>query len=372
MLNPVARLWQRSSNSQSMLYIYKRLFKYAKPYLFRALIAVLLTIPVGALDAVLAYSLRPYLDGVLVKQSISKVSLVPLAIVGFTILQGSLTYLSIYLNGWLGTHMVNDIRRELFEKLQTMDVRYFDQTTSGAIIQEFFTDPGQLQTNVLNNIKDFLTRLFSSLSLMSVLLLTSWKLALIAISILLCILFPSTLIRKTMRKLSGPMNDVAKRMLSFYNETGQGIRVIYAYNLPERRAEQFNHLQRIIYYQNMKISKLQGRMTPSMHIIASIGIAIIIWYGSHLVVMGKLTTGGFVSFLAALIMLYNPIKNMAGTVLATQASLLAAGRIMGLVDSLPEVRDIPEAQVLETIRSEIAFDNVTFAYEPGRPVPAKR
>ncbi len=349
-------------------YLYGRLFRYVRPYLLKAIVATIITIPIGALDAAVAFSLRPFLDGVLVKQSTHSVAYIPFIIVGFTCLQGILTYFSLYLNGWIGCHMVNDIRGELFQKLQTLDVGFFDENSSGMIIQRFYSDPSTLQTNVLDNIKVLLTRFFSSISLACVLLFTSWKLAIVAIFVLLCILLPSTRIKKLMRYISVRLTEIGTEMISFYNETALGIRVIYGYGLSERRAKRFSVFQKEYIRPSMKYVKTQGWMTPSMHIIASVGIAIIIWYGSHEVVKGQMTTGAFVSFLAALIMLYNPVKNIGHTVMATQQSLLAAGRVFDLLDIHPKINDRPEAQELRGIQDSIIFDHVTFEYSPGKPV----
>ncbi len=356
------------SDPKSGFNTYLRLLTYLKPYATRAVISTLITVPIGSLDAAIAYSLRPYMDGVLVKQSVHSVTLVPLFIVGFTLLQGGLTYLSLYLNGWLGYNLVNDIRQALFEKLQSLDISYFDRTTSGAVIQYYYNEPQALQSNCLDTLRDFSTRLFSSISLMGVLLFTSWKLAIIAISILLCILFPSTKIKKIIRTMNSKMMAVATDAISFYNETVTGIRVIYGYNLSGIRADRFKQFQHAIFSAGMRYIKASGWLTPSMHLIASIGIAIIIFSGSKMVVNGQLTTGGFVSFLVALIMLYNPVKNLGGSILATQVSLISATRIFEVLDTQPNIKDEPDAVELNEIRQGIEFENVTFAYNPGVPV----
>ncbi|MBY0402517.1 MAG: ABC transporter ATP-binding protein/permease [Cyanobacteria bacterium] len=345
-----------------------RLFGYFKPYLLRAIIATLITIPIGTLDAAIAFSLKPYVDGMQLKDSISNAYYIPLVIVGFTVLQGLLNYTSIYLNGWLGARILADLRRDLFEKVQTLDVQNFDTMTSGLIISAYFRDPEALQTNILNYGKQLLTRIFSSIALMAVLLHNSWQLAIIAIVVMLGILYPSTQIRKIIKSLSNQTFETTGDVMSFYTETLGGIRVIYGYNLPDQRLKRFQNFQKMLIDQMVRAVKAQGWLTPSMHIIASVGVAIIIWQGSMMIMKGDLTTGTFVSFIAAMLMLYQPIKNLGSTVMNTQLSLMAAGRIFTLLDHQPSIRSPKNGVVMTGLNRDIELDNVSFEYLPDKPV----
>lgn len=357
-----------ADGSHSNFYLYKRLFTYIKPYFWRAVIAMLITIPIGSLDAAIAFALKPYVDGMQVQKSVENVSFVPFIIVGFTLVQGLLNYTSVYLNGWLGFRVMSDLRRDLFAKLQSLDVSYFDNTTSGTVIQAYFRDPESLQANVLNNTRQMLTRLFSSIALASVLISTSWQLSIIAISILLLVLYPSTRIRKLIKEMVRKTNNMAGDIMSFYTDTVGGIRVVYGYNMEKRRQKQFADYQRYLFGEVMRTVKAQGWLTPSMHIISSVGVGLIIWQGSMMVVKGELTTGAFVSFIAAMLMMYNPIKNLGGAIMTAQMSMLAAGRIFDVLDQQPAIANRPAAMTLESIEKGIVFDNVFFAYTADRPV----
>ncbi len=366
--NPIRVIGETIRNTKDNAYLYRFLFRYIRPYWWRALIAVSITMPIGMLDGAIAFSLKPYIDGMQAKQSLFNVGFVPLIIVGFTLVQGMLNYTSIYLNGWLGFRIMSDLRRDLFAKLQTMDVQYFHQTTSGNIIQQYFRDPEALQANVLNNTKDMLTRLFSSLFLMGVLVTISWQLSIIAISVLLFVLYPSTRIRKRIKEMTHASNAAASDILSFYNETVGGIQVIYGYNLPPRRSGLFERSQRAMFDQAMRCIKAQGWLTPSMHTISSIGIAIIIWQGSAMVTSGEMTTGSFVSFIAAMLMLYNPIKNLGNSIINAQMSMFAAERIYNLLGLQPSITDRPGAQAFPGLNQEIRFENVHFGYNAEKTV----
>jgi ATP-binding cassette, subfamily B, bacterial MsbA len=348
--------------------VYQRILEYFRPYWKRSITALLLTLPIGALDAAVAFSLKPYVDAMLVQKSVQTISIVPFVVVVFTFFQGVLNYFSIYLNGWLGNKVMSDIRHDLFKKLQTLDVAFFDTTPSGTIIQRFFQDPLSINSNILTNTKQMLTRIFSSLSLMILLISISWKLSIVAIGILLLVLYPSTQIRKVIKRLAHQNMQTSSELLSFYNESITGIRVTYGFNLPKLRLRLFDTIQKDLFRNAIKSTQAQGWLAPSMHTISAVGIALIIWQGSLMVVKGEFSPGSFVSFLASMILLYNPIKNLGGSIMNAQIALLSAARVFELMDYTPTITDSPDAITLTEIKDGISFQNVCFHYTPEKPV----
>ena len=113
---------------------YKRMWPYIKPYWFRALLAVLISIPIGGLDAVIALSLKPYMDIVMVEKNVTTPWYIPLAIIAFTCIQGSLNYFAIYLNTWVGGKITNLLKFELYKKLLTFETDFFSKKKSGDVM----------------------------------------------------------------------------------------------------------------------------------------------------------------------------------------------------------------------------------------------
>ena len=169
---------------------YKKMWPFVKPYMFRAILAILICIPIGALDSVVALSLKPYMDIVLVDKTESSPAYIPLLIVAFTSVQGFLNYAATYLNTWVGTKINQDLKRALYKKLLHLETSYYDQHNSGFVIQRFNTDCDIACSGLLENLKVFVSRFFSSISLICVLIYNSWQLAIIAVLILGCALMP--------------------------------------------------------------------------------------------------------------------------------------------------------------------------------------
>ncbi len=356
----------KQQKSNSYFYLYKRMFRYIKPYLPRFITAMLITIPIGALDAAIAFSLRPYMDNVLIEKSVKASWYIPIIIVGFTVIQGLLTYVSTYTNGWLCSKITNDIKFDLFSKLLRYESAFFDTGSSGRIITRFSGDVDNVTSGLLNNVKSLLTRVFSSIALISVLLYNSWQLAIIAVTVLSSTLIPLSRIKKRIKHVSEGMVKTGGVLLTNYNETFAGNKLIASYNLQGYQENIFRKSQKDYFNLTMKITKLNGWLTPFMHIVASIGVALVVWYGSHLILTKQITSGAFISFITALIMLYTPIKGIGNIAVATQNSFLALERILELLDREPKIKNGQSPVALGTVKNEISFENVCFEYEKDK------
>ena len=343
---------------------YKEMWPFIKPYWFRAMLAILICIPVGALDSVIALALKPYMDNVLVDKTASSPIYIPVLIVAFTTVQGFLNYAATYLNTWVGTKINHDLKRALFKKLLAFDSSFYDKNASGYVIQRFTTDTDTACTGLLDNLKLFVSRFFSSVSLIVVLIYNSWQLAIIAVVVLLCALLPLSQVKRRIKGIIKKTIDESSTIVTHYNETYAGNKTIASYNLQQRMYNRFNDILRSLFKLTIKMVQRTGWMTPLMHIVVSIGVGAVIGYGSYLIVKGDITSGNFVSFITALILLYTPIKGIGKNFNNVQVSFLAIERIVELLNTEPKISNKENAQTLSKIENEIEFKNVNFEYLP--------
>lgn len=352
---------------------YSRMWPYIKPFWFRALVATLITIPIGGLDAVIALALKPFMDTVIMDKGGSTpfdlpLYVIPAFIVVFTILQAVLEYSSSYLNTWTGGKITMELQRKLYKKLLAIDASYLDSTSSGNVLMRFNADPGTACAGLLANVKIFTTRLFSSLALIGVLFYTSWQLALIAIFVLGFSLYPLTLIRKKIKDIVAKSVIVGGNAMTAFTETYAGAKTISSYNLQSYQRTKFFDILTLGFKLGIKNTQRTAWLSPMMHIIVSIGIAGTIWYGSYLITNKYITPGDFVSFMVAMLMLYTPIKNIGKNFSQVQLSFLAIDRVFEILEMPIVVRDKKNAIELLPVKKEIVFENVNFAYYPETPI----
>ncbi len=347
---------------------YKKMWPFVKPYWGRALIGLLLCIPIGALDSVVAWALKPYMDLVLVDKTDQSPAYIPLLIVAFTTVQGFLNYAATYLNTWVGTKINHDLKRALFKKLVSLDISFYDKNNSGYIMQRFSSDADMACTGLLDNLKLFVSRLFSSLSLICVLIYNSWQLSIIAIVVLICALMPLASVKRRIKYIVLKNVTEASKIFTNYNETYSGAKTIYSYNQQQKIYNKFDNTLRTIFKLTMKMIQRTAWMTPLMHVIVSVGIGGVIGYGSYLIVNGTITSGNFVSFITALVMLYTPIKSIGKNFNNVQVSFLAIERVLDILDITPEIKNKKNAKDLKQIKKDICFEDVCFEYIADTPV----
>ena len=347
---------------------YSRMWPYIKPVWFRALCSMLICIPIGSLDAVIALALKPYMDLVMVEKSVTSPWYIPLGIVAFTSIQGGLKYMSSYLSTWVGGRITNGLKFDMFKKLLTLPTSFYDKRNSGDVVFQFNNQADMACSGLLDNLSVFTQRIFSSVSLVCVLFYNSWQLALIAVVVLGCAFAPVAKLQKRIKSVMEKTVFADASIITEYNEVFAGNKTITSYNLAKHETNKFQNILRNIFTLRIKMVQKTQWLSPMMHVIVSVGIAAAIGYGSHLIMSGQITSGNFVSFITALILLYTPVKNIGNNLNAVQFSFFAIEKIFEVLDSVPEIRDCENPVILNREHKNIQFSNVNFEYVENVPV----
>ena len=347
---------------------YSRMWPYVRPVWFRALCSMLICIPIGSLDAVIALALKPYMDLVMVEKSITSPWYIPLGIVAFTSIQGGLKYMSSYLSTWVGGKITNGLKYDMFKKLLTLPTSFFDKRNSGDIVFQFNNQADMACSGLLDNLSIFTQRIFSSISLVCVLFYNSWQLALIAVVVLGCAFAPVAKLQKRIKSVMEKTVFADASIITEYNEVFNGNKTITSYNLAKHETAKFQNILKNIFTLRIKMVQKTQWLSPMMHVIVSVGIAAAIGYGSHLIMSEQITSGNFVSFITALILLYTPVKNIGNNLNAVQFSFFSIEKIFSVLDSVPAIRNKKNAKTLGREHSTIKFRNVNFEYVKNVPV----
>ncbi|MCD7878801.1 MAG: ABC transporter ATP-binding protein/permease [Candidatus Gastranaerophilales bacterium] len=347
---------------------YRKIFPFVKPYWKRTAIALGLAIPIGCLDAVIALSLKPYMDIVMVEKSMQSPWYIPLLIILFTSTQGLLNYASAYMNDWVTFKVSNDLKKTLYNKLMHKSSNFFDEKTSGEALKRFNNDADLACNGLLGSIKLVISRVFSSISLIGVLIYNSWQLSIIAILMLALAVVPLSRVKSRIKSVTNKSESENAVIITSYNEAYNGSKVIKAFNLYNLQNKKFSQQLDNLFRLKIKITQRTGSISPIMHVIVSVGIGFAIGYGSHLIQTGAISGGNFVSFITALIMLYTPIKGLGGNVKSMQTALLAVERVMKNLEAPLYIIDKKDALEFKNLNTGIQFDNVSFEYKKNKPV----
>lgn len=308
------------------------------------------------------------MDLVMVEKSIQASWYIPLVIIVFTCVQGGLGYVSSYLNTWAGAKITNGLKFDLYKKMLRHETGFYNTKKSGDVIFMFNNNADMACAGLLKNLKTFVQRLFSSLSLIAVMFYNSWQLALICVAVLVFAFLPATRVKKRINSVIKKSITADSAILTSYNESYAGNKTIISYNLEECQADKFSKVLDNIFMLRIKMIQRTSWLSPLMHMIMSIGIGLAIWYGSYLILSGQISSGSFVSFLTAMIMLYTPLKSIGGNFNSMVMSFMAIDRVFNILNAEPKIKDRPNARHFDGDINTIEFKNLTFEYVPGRPV----
>ena len=371
-----------AQNSFKYGWLLSRIFPYIKPYLFRIICGFIVAIPLGLLDGVTAFALKPYMDYVVGKQDWvfhffgnqyiltwqMFAMIIPFGVVLFAAFQGVLRYLNDYISAWTSQRITNDVKMALFHKLIYMDTQFYDENPSGIIISRYMNDPQTASTGIVDQIKTITTSLFGALGLIFVMLYSSWKLAVIGVAVLCVAFIPVALIRKRIKATSNKNMVIGGNMTTNINETYSGNKVMAAYGLQPRQEKYFTEQIWNLFRVNMSLTKRAAWMSPLMYVIASCGIATVLAYGTHLITSGQMTAGAFASFVTSLLLLYKPVKTLGNTLTNIQNIFVALGRVFELFDIEPSISSRKDSLKLDGLSDRIEFRNVNFEYVEGHTV----
>ncbi len=371
-----------AKNSFKYGWLLSRIWPYIKPYMFRIICGFVIAIPLGLLDGVTAFALKPFMDYVVGKQDWifhlfgheftltweTFAFIIPFGVVAFAGFQGVLRYLNDYISAWTSQRITNDVKMTLFHKLIYMDPQFYDENSSGIIISRYMSDPQTASAGIVDQLKTITTSLFGALGLIGVMLYSSWELAFIGVLVLCVAFIPVALIRKRIKSASNKNVVIGGNITTNINETYNGNKVMAAYELQERQEKYFKDQIWESFNVNMSLTKRAAWMSPLMYLIASCGIAIVLGYGTHLITSGHMTAGSFASFVTSLLLLYKPVKTLGGTLTNIQNIFVAMGRVFELFDLQPSIQNKKDAVELTDLKDKIELQNVWFEYIPHQPV----
>ena len=364
------KTWKEKFNDNNFVKNYKRMWPFVKPYKTRALLSMLICIPLGLLDAVIAWSLKPYMDVVLVAKEKSMLVTVgiPIVIILFTTFQGFCNYLGDYLNVWVGGKISIKLKETLYKKMLMLETAYYDKNTSGDMLRKFSGDADAACSGLLANLKLFISRGFSALGLLVVLLYNSWQLFILASIIMGAALAPLAFIRKKIEKMVNENVEISSKMITMYNESYAGNKTIASYNLQDNLFNRFKVIIQDAFSVGMKMTQRTAIIAPITYFVISLGIAAVIALSNYMIVHGYITSGNFVSFITALVLLYQPLKSLNNNLKDVQVSFMAIERVYEILEKEIAVKDIENPIELTEIKNDILFKNVCFEYNPGIPV----
>jgi subfamily B ATP-binding cassette protein MsbA len=342
--------------------IIKRLLLLVKPYAPKLIGAMLCMMVVAGVTALMAFMIKPVLDDIFVQKKLNTLYLLPPFVVILYIVKGVFAYGQSYLMSFVGEKIVADLRGRLYAHIQRLSLSYFDRTSTGLLMSRITNDVSLIQGAVSNAVTGILKDAFTIVGLIGVIFYREWRLAILAVLVLPIAVLPIVKFGRKLRKISTQSQKTSGEIYIHLHETLVGNRIVRAFNTEEYEIGRYKEWLQIYFQLTMKDVSIKAMSSPIMEFLGGLGIAGIMWYGGYSVIKGYSTPGTFFSFLAALLMLYEPIKHLSGVNNMVQQGLAAGVRVFEILDLKEEISDQPGAAVISGIRESITFQNVSFRY----------
>jgi len=354
---------QRMTSTQ----LYLRLLRYVKPYWGVFALSIVGMLVTAATEVALPIAVKPFLDGTFIKKDPFLITWVPVFMVLLYVVRGAGAYLGTYASAWVGNKVVMDLRDLMFRRMLALPLGFFHDNTTGNLISRFTFDAAQVTSAATNVVTVLIKDSVTILGLLAYLLYIDWKLTLLSLimvpPIAVVVRYFNIRLRNMSRKTQEAMGDITQVL----QETVECNKVVKIFGGQEYEAQRFAATSNRLRGFSMKQTAAAAGNVPIVQLLAAMAVAVVVYYATVQAQSDATTVGGFVSFLAAMLMLTAPLKRLTGVAEHLQRGLAAAESVFALLDEKPE-RD--EGKItLERARGEISFHNVSFRY-PRADQPA--
>ena len=342
--------------------MYLRLLRYVRPYKGKLIVSTLAMIGVATMTALSALIIKNVLDDVFIAGDRRMLLMIPLVIIVIYILKGIFRYVRTYVMSWAGLRMVQDIRNELYEHLHRLSMSFFTETPTGVLMSRVTYDVNMMQMAITEALVGAFRDVFTILGLAAVVFYRNAQLGMIALVGFPLAFYPLVRFGKRMKKASRRSQEQMGSLNKLMQERISGAGLIKASGTEAVELDEFKRENEKLVKSFLKIERVKSFSNPVMEFIGAASVAFIIWIGGLTVINGKMTIGEFFSFLAALMMLYEPVKHITSVNNVIQQGIAAAERVFDILDISPEIADAPDAVEIGSSSGHISFEGVSFRY----------
>jgi len=349
---------------------FKRLLRYLKPYRYRVALIVVLMFIVTLSAIPMPLLQKTVLDNAIPNKNLQLLAWVGWSVVALYLVRGFISYSLNYLIGWLGQRVIFDMRYQSYRHLQRLSLAYYDGKQPGKIMTRLTSDIDVIQYALTSGFVSFLTDLATVLIAVTWLFLLEWRLALMTLTVLPLYVVNYKLLLKKIRDVSVALQERREIMIANFTEKLAAIAVVKAFVRESHETEYAMQTVKDNFALGMEQTRLNRILGSTSQLIRMLGTAALMWLGGALVLKndGTLTAGSLWAFYGYTNYLFDPAVRLVDFNVQVQWALAAVDRVFETLDTRPEIIDSPNAVYLSSIKGAVAFEDVTFGYDPEQPV----
>ena len=274
----------------------------------------------------------------------------------------------VYGIGSVAQRLLASLRARIFDRLQHLPLRFFDRRPIGDLMSRVTNDVDTLNQLFSQGLTQLLGSIFSLIGILVAMLVLQWNLALACFAVIPIMLLTTAFFARRARRAFRLTRETVGDVSAGLQEDIVGVREAQAFNRTERNIARFRERNAANRDANVQAVAITSAFSPAIDVLSTLATALVIGYGGYLVFAGSISVGVLTAFLIYVQQFFRPVQLASQFYTQAQSALAGAERIYNILDEEPEPPDPPDARKVGRIEGRVTFENVTFAYEPGRPV----
>ncbi len=336
------------------------LWQLSRPYIKILAAAVLCSLILSGINGAIAWLIKPVIDSIFIKKSSGFLFLLPIGVIFLFILRGLFTFLANYMMSSIGAKIARSLRQTIYKKLLVLPLSFYHKSSSGSVISKMQNDIEVLNLIVAHTVKDFFTQGGTVIVLAAVAIIRKWDLALLSFIVIPLIIYGIGWLGGLMKRISARTRRLISEVTIILHESLQGIKIIKAFTMEKVMSERYRTALQEHYRNVMREVRTDEFSGFLSEVLGGVGVAIIVFYGGHLVISGQISPGSFFSFVAAILLIYTPLKRLSKVVNNFQQARTVFERLREIFI----IDNETQGGIEKDIRGHIVLKNVSFRY-PG-------
>ncbi|NNE15626.1 MAG: ABC transporter ATP-binding protein [Saprospiraceae bacterium] len=344
------------------LVVLAKVLKLSKPYIKIFAFCIFLAVVMAVVANIRPFLIGTMVDDYIFKNDMDGLKKMAIIYILFVLANVLVRYFFIYYSQVLGQSVIKDLRVKVFEHVQSLKLRYFDQTPVGRTITRTISDVQAINEIFTQGVLTMFADILGIFAILGFMFYHSWRLTLVCLATLPLMIIATYIFKEKVKVSFQNVRNQISIMNSFLQEQISGMQIVQMFNAEKQEAKKFKEINRKYTEANLNAIEYYAIFYPVVEIISAVGLALLIWVGSRGIWNHTISAGAFISFPLYLNMLFRPVRMIADKFNTLQMGLVAADRVFKLIERDDKIRDYGEV-VKDNIRGNVKFEDVSFAYD---------
>ena len=349
------------------LILLRRVFTFTKPYRKGLYLSVVLTLVLAGIAPLRPYFIQLSVDKYIYHNMLQGLIYITIIQLVILIIDSLLRFWFMYTINWLGQTVVNDIRKKVFKKVLNQDIAYYDKTPIGTLTTRTINDIEAVNSIFGQGVISIIADVLTIIAIIVVMMITDWKLALVCLTTFPAIIFATYIFKESVNKSFQRVRNAVSNLNAFVQEHITGMYIVQAFAAEKREQEKFNEINKEHRSANIRAIFAYSVFFPVVEIIATIAIALLVWWGAVRMMDFETSPGVIIAFVMYLNLLFRPLRMLADKFNVLQMGMVAAERVFTVLDSEEHLENNGDHKP-DVIKGDVSFDKVHFAYKKDVPV----